>query len=49
MVIVSWDEDRQAFEIRNSWGNTWGLNGYCWMSKDYITNSQTQDLWAPTI
>lgn len=37
------------FWIRNSWGEkTWGINGHCWFSEDYIKWSATHDLFVPT-
>ena len=30
IVIVGYDDARQAWLIRNSWGTSWGMAGYCW-------------------
>lgn len=49
MVIVGWSESKLAFEVRNSWGTDWGVNGYCWMDKDYIASNVTSDIWAATV
>ena len=32
MVIVGYSEPRQAFKIINSWGTSWGENGFGWIS-----------------
>jgi C1A family cysteine protease len=31
VVITGWDDSKQAFQVRNSWGTGWGNNGYCWV------------------
>lgn len=33
-VVVGFDENKQAFELRMPWGNDWGANGYIWVSYD---------------
>jgi C1A family cysteine protease len=38
MVIVGYDDNRQQFIVRNSWGDNFGDNGYCYMPYDYITD-----------
>ncbi len=30
IVIVGYDNTKQAWLIRNSWGTGWGMAGYCW-------------------
>ncbi|TGN20187.1 pYEATS domain-containing protein [Leptospira idonii] len=34
MVIAGYDDDRRAFLFLNSWGTSWGENGYAWISYD---------------
>lgn len=29
--IVGWDNSKQAWLIKNSWGTGWGMNGYMWI------------------
>lgn len=36
MVVVGYDDGRQAFELMNSYGSEWGRSGYIWISyEDY--------------
>jgi hypothetical protein len=35
MVVVGFDDDRQAFRILNSWGRNWGDGGYGWFGYDF--------------
>lgn len=47
MLVVGYDDERQAFLVRNSWGKRWGLDGYCWIPYSYILNNDlTADLWT---
>jgi C1A family cysteine protease len=38
MLIVGYDQGRQCFLVRNSWGPNWGIGGYCWMPYAYVLN-----------
>jgi len=38
-VIVGFDDGDCVFIVRNSWGNNWGDQGYCYMPYEYILNS----------
>ena len=31
IVLVGWDDGRQAWRLRNSWGSGWGDGGYMWI------------------
>lgn len=43
--VVGWDDDRQAWHVKNSWGTNWGLNGYAWVSYNQ-PNFGLQDFWV---
>ena len=38
MVITGYDDFRQAFRIRNSWGDYWGDKGSIWVAYNYFLN-----------
>jgi len=47
VTLVGYDDEKQAFLVRNSWGTRWGLNGYFWMSYDYVANTALcSDFWV---
>lgn len=47
MLAVGYDDARQAFIVRNSWGADWGQAGYCFLPYAYLTSSDlASDLWA---
>jgi C1A family cysteine protease len=46
VMAVGYDDVKQMFKVRNSWGN-WGLNGYFWMPYSFILNSgYADDFWC---
>lgn len=47
VLIVGYDDTKQAFLVRNSWGKTWKGDGYFYLPYVYITNPQlSQDFWT---
>lgn len=34
LVVVGYDNNKNAFEVMNSWGDKWGNKGYCWIQYD---------------
>ena len=46
MLICGYDEPRQLFLVRNSWGTKWGLKGYCWMPYEYFIQNPDSDNWV---
>jgi C1A family cysteine protease len=47
VVAVGYDDAIQRFIVRNSWGDGWGIKGYCTMPYGYLTDPQlARDFWA---
>jgi C1A family cysteine protease len=46
VLLVGYDDNRQAFLVRNSWGEGWGLKGYFWMPYAYALSSHASDFWV---
>lgn len=42
IVLAGWDDSKQVWLLKNSWGPTWGENGYMWISYD----SNSVGTWA---
>ena len=47
VAAVGFDEKKQHFIIRNSWGAEWGDSGYFYMPYDFILNPKyASDFWG---
>lgn len=47
VVAVGYDDATQRFLVRNSWGTSWGQNGYFTMPYAYLTdNNLSDDIWT---
>lgn len=47
VMCVGYDDGESQFLIRNSWGTSWGLSGYCLMPYGYFTNTNlSSDFWT---
>jgi C1A family cysteine protease len=47
VLAVGYDDAIQRFIVRNSWGDGWGIKGYCTMPYSYLTDPQlARDFWA---
>jgi C1A family cysteine protease len=45
MCMVGYDLEKRLFLAKNSFGPTWGDNGYCWIPFDYI-RQEGYDIWT---
>lgn len=49
VMAVGFDDNRKVIIVRNSWGASWGDNGYFYMPYEYITNPTIcYDFWVIT-
>jgi len=50
VLAVGYDDAKQCFVVRNSWGTQWGDKGYCYMPYAYLTDSDlAADFWTITL
>ncbi len=50
VAICGFSNERNAFEVRNSWGEGWGDHGYFWMPYDYAADPDlADDFWEITL
>jgi C1A family cysteine protease len=46
ILVVGYDDSKQVFIVRNSWGTTWGLKGYFTVPYAYFTDPDlASDFW----
>jgi len=47
MLAVGYDDSQQRFIVRNSWGDKWGMAGYCTMPYAYLGDPNlAADFWT---
>jgi C1A family cysteine protease len=45
--MVGYDDAKDRFKVRNSWGSSWGQDGYFDMPYQYATSTKlASDFWA---
>nr|WP_243455289.1 C1 family peptidase [Meiothermus sp. CFH 77666] len=43
MLMVGYDDSKQAFRVKNSWGSGWNEGGYVWMSYEFVTKGKVYE------
>ena len=47
VLICGYDDTKQSWILRNSWGTSWGLKGYCYLPYVYLLDSSLcSECWA---
>lgn len=50
ICLVGYDDTKQLFKFRNSWGTGWGDRGYGYLPYAYVTNpALSSDFWVITV
>lgn len=39
LIVVGFDEDKEAFEVMSAWGSRWGKGGYLWVDYEEMSAS----------
>jgi len=46
VCAIGFDDKKQCFIVKNSWGPTWGVNGYFYMPYKYTADTNlADDFW----
>jgi C1A family cysteine protease len=46
VAAFRYDDKMKAFLIRNSWGTSWGHEGYGWLPYSYVERGLADDFWT---
>ena len=47
VLAVGYNDAERRFIVRNSWGASWGMKGYCTMAYEYLANRNlADDMWT---
>jgi C1A family cysteine protease len=47
VLCVGYDDSKQSYIVRNSWGSKWGIKGYFYMPYNYMHNADLcDDFWS---
>jgi len=47
LLITGFDDSKQSFIVRNSWGTSWGLSGYCYIPYRYVLDpNMASSFWV---
>lgn len=46
ILLVGYDDNKQLFKFKNSWGKNWGDNGYGYLPYNYYLQGDMFDLWT---
>lgn len=46
LLCVGYDDEKKSYIVRNSWSESWGDKGYCYIPYDYLANMNlAYDFW----
>ncbi len=46
VLIVGYDDSKGCVEVRNSWSDSWGDQGYFWMPYEFVSSRLCSDFWV---
>jgi len=46
LTFVGYDDSRQVFKFKNSWGKSWGDQGYGYLPYHYVITGNLHDIWT---